>query len=436
MSQNLKMFLIISSIFLAIDLYAWQGVRFLTNGWTEKSRTTLKFVYWGYTAVNFCFFLGWRMGWFHMQRQVLSIILAIAFAVLLAKIFWCFFLIIDDVIRLFRWMVQWISGLNKSEIIDDNVVEKTGISRLKFLNYLGLGAGAAFVGTAIWGIAKGAHNYTVRRRDLGIRNLPAAFEGLKIVQISDIHSGSFWSFDAVKRGVEMIRKEAADLVFFTGDIVNDHSDELKPYKALFGSISAPLGVYSILGNHDYGDYHQWPDQKERAKPKSDKSHMSPMQKENLEILTNSHGEMGWKLLLDEHHIIEKDGASMAIIGVENWSSKANFPRYGNLTKAYSGAENADVKLLLSHDPSHWHSEVTTSYKDIDATFSGHTHGMQFGIDTKFYRWSPVKLVYKEWIDMYHEQHQILYVNRGFGYLGFPGRMGIFPEITVFTLKRA
>lgn len=431
MNQNLRFFLIISSIFIAIDLYAWQGVRFLTQGWTEKSRTILKLVYWGYTGINFLFFMSWRMGWLHLPKQIQSIIMAISFAILLAKVFWIVFLVIDDVVRLFRW-IAGLFGPKQSDVSEST----NGISRLKFLNYLGLGVGATFVGTALWGIAKGAHNYKIIRRDLAIKGLPKAFEGLRIVQISDIHSGSFWSYDAVKRGVEMIRKEAADLVFFTGDIVNDHSDELKEYKSLFGSISAPMGVYSILGNHDYGDYHQWPDKPIKETPVADKSHMGPMQRKNLEVLIESHAEMGWNLLLDKHHIIEKDGANLAIIGVENWSAKANFPRYGNLKKAYTGAEHADVKLLLSHDPSHWHKEVTVDYKDIHATFSGHTHGMQFGIDTKYYRWSPVKLLYKEWIDMYHEDHQILYVNRGFGYLAFPGRMGIFPEITVFTMKPA
>lgn len=371
------------------------------------------------------------MGWLHMPRQIQSIIMAISFAILLAKVFWVVFLVIDDVVRLFRWLASFFGNANA-----DASKPAHSISRLKFLNYLGLGVGATFVGTALWGIAKGAHNYTIRRRDLAIKGLPDAFKGLRIVQISDIHSGSFWSYDAVKRGVNMIRNEKADMVFFTGDIVNDHSDELKDFKSLFATITAPLGVYSILGNHDYGDYHQWPDKPIKDRPKADKSHMGPMQRENLEVLIQSHADMGWKLLLDEHHIIEKDNAKLAVIGVENWSAKANFPRYGDLKKAYTGAEHADVKLLLSHDPSHWHAEITQDYKEIHATFSGHTHGMQFGIDTKYYRWSPVKMLYKEWIDLYQQDHQLLYVNRGFGYLGFPGRMGIFPEISVFTLKPA
>lgn len=432
MNPNLRIFLVIASIFLVIDIYVWHGVKFLSQGWTDRNRVILRFVYWGYTVFNFLFFLSWRMGWLTMSRQVLSIIMAISFAILMAKIIWVVFLLIDDIIRLIRWVAELF---NRDTSLNTGGAG-SGISRLKFLNYMGLGIGGAFIGTALWGIAKGAHNYTVKRRNLAIKNLPDAFEGLKIIQISDIHSGSFWSFDAVKRGIELIKKEAADMVFFTGDIVNDHNDELEPWKELFSEIKAPLGVYSILGNHDYGDYFQWDDRPQgRQKPVADKSHMSPKQYENLKNLHQSHKDIGWDLLLDEHRIIEKDGAKLAVIGVENWSAKANFPRYGNLEKAYKGTEDIPVKLLLSHDPSHWREEVVRDYQDIQATFSGHTHGMQFGIDTKFYRWSPVKLLYKEWIDLYTESDQNLYVNRGFGYLGFPGRMGIFPEITVFTLKQ-
>lgn len=433
MNANLRIFLVISSILIAIDLYAWQGVKFLTIGWTDRSKTILKFIYWGYTTFNFLFFLVWRMGWLHMPKQILSLIMAFSFVIIIAKVFWMFFLIIDDLVRLFRWLAGYISGAEKTAAT--TTPGESGISRLKFLNYLGLGVGGAFFGTAIWGMAKGAHNYKVRRRDLAIKNLPDAFKGLKIIQISDIHSGSFWSFDAVKRGVNLIKKEAADMVFFTGDIVNDHNDELETWKPLFSEIKAPLGVYSILGNHDYGDYYQWSDSHGRSRPLADKSHMSPLQQENLKNIHASHAEMGWNLLLDEHRIIEKDGAKLAVIGIENWSAKANFPKYGNLAKAYKGTEEIPVKLLLSHDPSHWKEEVLPKYKDIQATFSGHTHGMQFGIDTKHYKWSPVKMLYKEWIDLYAEGDQSLYVNRGFGYLGFPGRMGVFPEITVFTLKQ-
>ncbi|MEN9511142.1 MAG: hypothetical protein RLZZ370_961, partial [Bacteroidota bacterium] len=258
-------------------------------------------------------------------------------------------------------------------------------------------------------------------RALRLKNLPEPFHGMKIVQISDIHSGSFWSYDAVKRGIDMILQERPDVIFFTGDLVNDRADEMEPWKELFGRLKAPMGVYSILGNHDYGDYVPWPS--------------AEAKRANLEQLKKTHADMGWNLLLNEHRTLEKDGASIAILGVENWSNKARFPKYGKLQEALRGTEPYSVKLLLSHDPSHWKEQVLGK-TDIQATFSGHTHGMQFGVDSRYYRWSPVKYVYKEWMDLYQEQGQYLYVNRGFGYLGYPGRVGILPEISVFTLETA
>jgi len=433
MSQNLKFFLFITGILLAIDFYTWQGVKFLSTSLTERSRDGIKYIYWGYTGLSFLFFLTWRMGWMQVSPGIQKFVLTIVFVIFLAKIIWCIFLLVDDVVRLFKWIV----GKFQSQTPGSNE-QVSGISRMKFLNYMGLGIGATFMTSAVYGITRGAHNYQVKRRTLKIKGLPEAFEGMTIVQISDVHSGSFWNHDAVKKGVELLNKQQADMVFFTGDLVNDVAGEMEPWKAMFSTIKAPMGVFSILGNHDYGDYFQWNDKNpnQQIGPQPDKSHMSIKQKENLQKLIGTHKELGWDLLLDEHRIIEKNGSKMAIIGVENWSAKVRFPKYGDLSKAYQGAENADVKLLLSHDPSHWKAEVLTDYPDIDATFSGHTHGMQFGIDSSHYRWSPVKFIYPEWIDLYSQGNQLLYVNRGFGYLGFPGRIGIFPEISVFTLRKA
>lgn len=435
MGPNLKFFLVVSAILIAIDLYTWQGIRVLTQNWSDKSRTILKYSYFGFTIISFLFFLTWRMAWIKMPIPVLRIFSAIYFLVVMAKVLWVVFIFLDDVLRFFRWVWAKIAGMTGNA---NSSGEESGISRLKFLHYTGFGLGSLFMATGIYGITKGAHNYRVRRRNLGIKNLPAAFEGLRIVQISDVHSGSFWSRSAVKEGVDLLNKEKADMVFFTGDLVNDTADEMEPWKEVFSKITAPLGVYSILGNHDYGDYYQWHDKdpEQRGMPVADKSHMSPAQKVNFQKLIDTHAELGWKLLQDDHHIIEKNGSKLAIIGVENWSIKARFPRYGNLKKAYEGAEDADVKLLLSHDPSHWKAEVLPHFPEIAATFSGHTHGMQFGVDTRYYRWSPVKMLYKEWMDLYTEGNQYLYVNRGFGYLGFPGRIGINPEISVFTLTKA
>jgi predicted MPP superfamily phosphohydrolase len=214
------------------------------------------------------------------------------------------------------------------------------------------------------------------------------------------------------------------MIFFTGDLVNDRATEFDSFKSDFARIQAPLGVYSILGNHDYGDYVSWPDQ------------MGTSKEENLERLKTHHKDIGWRLLLNEHEKIRYNNAELAIIGVENWSANLRFPKHGRLKEAYTGTDGVDLKLLLSHDPSHWRAEVLKEYKDIKVTFSGHTHGMQFGVNTKYYRWSPVQYIYPEWADLYTEGDQHLYVNTGFGYLGYPGRVGFYPEITVFELTSA
>ncbi|MBO9637911.1 MAG: metallophosphoesterase, partial [Siphonobacter aquaeclarae] len=295
------------------------------------------------------------------------------------------------------------------------------ITRSEFL------AKAALVTAAIpavgftWGIISGAHDYRVRKVTLKLKNLPRSFEGLRIAQVSDIHSGSFYNKTAVKGGVDLLLAEKPDLVFFTGDLVNDRAEEVKDYKAIFEKVKAPLGVYSTLGNHDYGDYASW---------------SSPQAKrQNLEDLKRVHREMGYDLLLDEHRFIEQNGDKIAILGIQNWGT-GGFAQYGNLAKANAGTDEAAVKLLLSHDPSHWDAQVRTEFSDIDVQFAGHTHGMQFGIETPYFRWSPVQYRYKQWAGLYKEGDQQLYVNRGYGFLGYPGRVGMPPEITVFELQKA
>ncbi len=334
--------------------------------------------------------------------------------ILISKVLYVLFLIFDDIQRLIRFVMYSLKTKSK-----ETVTTEHGITRLKFLHYLGLGLGGLFISSAIWGIFKGAHHYVVRKRTLKINGLPDAFKGLKIVQISDIHSGSFWNREAVIKGIELINQQKADMVFFTGDLVNDTSKEVEPWIDVFSQIKAPMGVYSTLGNHDYGDYVVW--ESESAKQK------------NFNDILEHHKSLGWDLLMDEHRIIEKNGDKIAILGIQNWSNIGKFPKYGNLEKAYKGTEDIPVKLLLSHDPTHWRQQVLNHKPDIKVSFAGHTHGMQFGVDTAFYKWSPAKYIYPEWMDLYTENEQHLYVNRGFGYLGYPGRMGIYPEITVVTL---
>jgi uncharacterized protein len=240
---------------------------------------------------------------------------------------------------------------------------------------------------------------------------------LRVLQISDIHSGSFTDKKAVEHGIERALKLSPDIILFTGDLVNNTADEMADYMDTFSRLKAPMGVFSVLGNHDYGDYVEWPTHEAK--------------KENLEKLKNIHGQLGWRLLMNEHVVIDKHDAQIAIIGVENWSAKKRFPKYGDLSKAYHGSQEIPFKILMSHDPSHWEAEVLPIYKDIDLMLSGHTHGMQFGVEIPWFKWSPVQYVYKQWAGLYEDQHQKLYVNRGFGFLGYPGRVGILPEITLF-----
>jgi predicted MPP superfamily phosphohydrolase len=259
----------------------------------------------------------------------------------------------------------------------------------------------------------------VRRIKLTLPNLPKKFHGIKIGQLSDIHSGSFYNSKAVKGGVEMLLSEKPDLIFFTGDLVNNTAEESTDYIPIFRHVKAPLGVYSVLGNHDYGDYMQWPSLKAKQK--------------NFENIVDVHGQLGWQLLMNEHTYIEEGGEKLAIIGIENFGAKGRFPKYGKLDMAYAGTEEAPVKLLLSHDPSHWDYQVRPEYSDIDVMFAGHTHGMQFGVENKYLKWSPMQYVYKQWAGLYTEGSQHLYVNRGFGFIGYPGRLGILPEITILEL---
>jgi len=254
-----------------------------------------------------------------------------------------------------------------------------------------------------------------------LKNLPKAFDGLSIGQISDIHAGSFWNKTAVKGGIEMMMKEKPDMIFFTGDLVNNESSEVKDYVSVFEKLKAPLGVYSITGNHDYGDYKSWASQEEKQK--------------NFRDLVQAHKVMGYDILMNEHRMLEQGGEKMAIIGIENWGG-GRFAKYGKLDKAYRGSDEAAVKLLLSHDPSHWDAQVRKDYRDIDIAFAGHTHGFQFGVEIGGFKWSPSQYAYKQWAGLYQEEDQYLYVNRGFGYLGYPGRVGIPPELTIVELKRA
>jgi hypothetical protein len=399
---------------LALDIYVFQGVRAVSRYYNPRTRAIISLVFWGISFLVLAFLLAFLFtGPDFGGRRIRSYFFAIAMGLFLAKLIAAMFFFTDDVFRSFRWTYQKVA----SSAAEDNSGE--ALSRSAFLSWLGLAAGSTLFGSMVYGFGN-KYNYRVHHKRLTFNNLPAAFRGLRILHISDIHSGSFTDKKAVERGVEHVLSQQPDLILFTGDLVNDRASEMEPFMDVFSRLKAPLGVYSTLGNHDYGDYVQWPSG-------------GISKEENLEILKGVHKDLGWRLLMNEHVAIEKDGHSLALIGIENWSAKANFPKHGRLDLAYSGAEKHPFKILMSHDPSHWEAEVLKHYPEIDLMLSGHTHGMQFGVEIPGFRWSPVQYFYKQWAGLYRKEKQHLYVNRGFGFIGYPGRVGILPEITVLTL---
>ena len=294
-------------------------------------------------------------------------------------------------------------------------------SRRKIISQIALGLASIPFASLLYGMYRGKYNYKVLSYNLEFEDLPDAFDGFKITQISDIHSGSFDNQTKVQYGVDLVNQQKSDLVLFTGDLVNNRADEIKPWIKIFNKIKAEFGVFSILGNHDYGDYMRW--ESPAAKRK------------NMEDLYDAHNEMGWDLLLNESRFIEKDGDRLAIIGVENWGS--GFKKAGDLNKALNKVSEKDFKILLTHDPSHWGAQVIPHPFKIHLTLSGHTHGMQFGIEIPgIIKWSPAKWRYKQWAGVYGENKQYLNVNRGFGYLAYPGRVGMWPEVSVITLSKS
>jgi predicted MPP superfamily phosphohydrolase len=333
----------------------------------------------------------------------------------LGKLITVIFFLVDDIRRL----IQWITGKLFFRNTEGEQLTEDGISRSAFLSWLGLAAGGTLFGSLVYGFGN-KYNYEVKKIKLSFDNLPASFKGLKIVHISDIHCGSFTDKNAVAKGIQKALNEKPDLILFSGDLVNDKATEMEEYMNVFNQLKAPMGVYSTFGNHDYGDYISWP--------------INGVSKEqNLLNLAKVHADLGWRLLMNEHVAIEKNGEQIALLGIENWSNKARFPKHGRMDLAYAGTEKYPFKILMSHDPSHWEGQVRTQYPDIDLTLSGHTHGMQFGVEIPGFHWSPVQYIYKQWAGLYQEDKQKLYVNRGFGFIGYPGRVGILPEITVIEL---
>ncbi len=410
-------FLLLTALLFGIDWYVWQALHFVTRDLSQPAQVWIIWLYWGFILLGLlAFILLQLMPADFFSRVTRTFIFAGIAISYLSKLLVLPFLMLDDTRRL----LQWTAGLFHSKTPAAADPAASPVPRSEFLTTTALVAGSALMGTFVFGILSGAHDYRIRRVKVVLKNLPKAFHGIKIAQLSDIHSGSFFNKKAVKGGIDMLLKEKPDITFFTGDLVNDRAAEVKDYISIFEKVKAPLGVYSILGNHDYGDYFRWNSSQEKNR--------------NLNDLKKAHQLLGWNLMLDENRPVRVDGEEIGLIGIQNWGA-GNFARYGDLVKAYRGAENYPVKILLSHDPSHWRSQVLPGYHDIDLALAGHTHGMQFGVEIAGFKWSPVQYRYKEWAGLYEENNQYLYVNRGFGYIGYPGRVGILPEITIIELLK-
>ena len=409
MLQSIVFFAIVFSIYGTVEFYGWQAIKTAIN---PASVTTAKWIYWSLTTALLVLFLSYRPFLYKVLPKSVSAYFATFFVIfLLMKIVVLLFLLPEDMVRLARMALAKLSGSG---------VPASGITRSQFLSRLAIVVGAVPAGSLVYGVIANAYNYTFRKVTIKFPNLPEAFDGYRIIQLSDIHSGSFNRTEPIIEAINKINALDADLILFTGDLVNNTSDEMDPYMHVFDKLRAKHGVISTTGNHDYGDYVQWDTPEEKVA--------------NFEKFKGIHKKLGWNLLMNENVLLERDGQKIAIIGIENWG-KGHFAKYGKLDEAYKGTENIPFKLLMSHDPSHWDEQVRPKYPDIDLTLSGHTHGFQFGIETKWLKWSPSEYVYKQWAGLYQEGKQYVYVNRGFGFLGYPGRVGILPEVTEIKLKR-
>lgn len=410
------MWLIIIGALLLIDYYVFQAVLVVTGDWTSSWKQVVRYGFWLPTVVAIGAIVFYNVGDpYRLSHNTRTFLITGIVAVYISKVFAVIVLFIDDIIRFFKW----VPTLFNSRSTDGLPGEP--ISRSEFLSKTALVAAALPMGAMAYGVISGAHDYRVRRKTVVLPNLPKAFDGITIGQLSDIHSGSFFNKTAVKGGVEMFLAEKPDVIFFTGDIVNNEASELNDYLNIFDKLKAPYGVFSVTGNHDYGDYKAW------STPQAKRN--------NFADLIQAHKAMGFRILMNEHEFLKEGADQLAVIGIENWGG-GRFSKYGKLDVAHAGTQDAPVKLLLSHDPSHWDAQVRPGYGDIDLMFSGHTHGFQFGVEIGNFKWSPSQYAYKQWAGLYQEGKQYLYVNRGFGYLGYPGRVGMPPELTLITLKRS
>jgi len=414
-------FAIILAIIVLVELYFLQAVKTIVQDYSPGKKATLMWIAWILAGLSVTVGVVALLYPPPAWNAFFRIVMAIMMMLILCKLLGCIVLLLDDIIRFFRWVFSY---MRPSEVKAAAVQESAhAISRLRFMSQIAMAFTIIPAITLIYGVVRGAYRYKIHTARVDSPNLPDAFDGLKIVQISDVHTGSFFTQDPLRKAFQIVLDQKPDIIFFTGDLVNNEAKETDGYLPIYQMLKAPMGVYSILGNHDYGDYVNW--------------ESAAVKEENLNTLKKVHAAAGWRLLLNEHVALEKDGQKIALLGVENWGGNLHFKKYGRLNEAHAGTEQYPYKILLSHDPSHWDQQVTTApYKDIDLTLSGHTHGMQFGIEIPGWKWSPAKYLYKHWAGLYRQDQQYLYVNRGLGFLGYPGRVGIWPEITVIELHKA
>lgn len=393
-------------LYILIDLYAFQAVRTVTKNSIYYG------VYFVSSLIVLVLFIYALQSGEARTNPKMMYIFGVFLALIVPKVLIIIPMLIEDIIRLFVGVFSKIGGSNNGFYIP---------SRLAFISTLALGIAAIPFTGLLYGMIRGKYNYKVLKYALEFDDLPAAFDGYTLTQISDVHSGSFDNEEKVKYAVNLVNQQKSDLILFTGDLVNNVATEMDRWKNTFGTLEAKDGVYSVLGNHDYGDYVDWSSKDEKTK--------------NLETLKDLQREMGWDLLLNENRTFSRGDETIKLVGVENWG-EGGFKKAGDLDKACEGVTSQDFTILMSHDPSHWQSQVKMHPKNIQLTLSGHTHGMQFGIEIPgWFKWSPVKYRYENWAGMYQEFGRYIHVNRGFGFLGYPGRVGIWPEITVITLKK-
>lgn len=402
-------FLIPIAFMLLVDLYFFQLVRTVAQELGPRLRLAVYWLYWLLSA-GLLLLLLWSAVQPTMPNHQRYFIFSVMLVFLVPKLVGVLFLFGED---MFRFANGIVTHLRAPE-------EPFFNGRRKFIAQAGLITAALPFGSMIYGMLKTAYNIQVRRKTVFFDELPEAFDGITIAQISDIHSGSFLSSNYFQKAVETISSLNPDIIFFTGDLVNNEAVEFEPHVEVFKQLTAPLGVFSVLGNHDYGDYGPWPS------PEAKKA--------NLDHLKSLQKSAGWNLLLNENHVIERGNDKVAIVGVENWGASRHFPKLGDLDKAVSGAESVPFKILLSHDPSHWEAKVKDHPQRFHLTLSGHTHGAQVGIEIPGIKWSPAKYIYRQWAGLYEDGEQKIYVNRGLGFIGYMGRIGISPEITLLELK--